>query len=318
MAWVRTWLGSVTMAGLAMAAGAQQLPAVPPVTAPPPAAVTAPPSGAPAIMLPAASLPPIPATAAPAAVPPVDAVPEKASLKEIEGYSFGNAPMSLLFTPVQIDMMRSVLAHAEANRKAKPTDIEVTPEMAFPGLLELTGPKIAEEPAIYPSFYLASIFYRSAKDWTVWLNGLRITPQTNSGEVEVVAIAPDRARFRWKPVYFEAISRRIDESRLSLIDKVKHKLTARDTVVIDRSQGAVLFELRPNQSFSAAHMNTFEGKRAAEAPPVLDAAPRSLTDRLDDAASAVLNDMGGTPVEEAPPPAATPPPAASPASQPTP
>jgi hypothetical protein len=279
---LRAWLWTTALTGLAATAAAQQLPSLP--ASPPP-------------VLPAE------AAASPPILPEVTAKP--AADAPIEGYSFGDAPQSLLFTPSQIAMMRTVLTHAESRLQAAPS-AEAAPTPDLSKLLGLSQPEKIDEPAVYPSFYLASIFYRTAQDWAVWINGQRIAPQTNNGEITVVGIAPDRAKFSWRPAYFAAISRRAAENRFAPVDKVKHKLTPRDTVVIDNGHGEVLFELKPNQTFAAAYMNTFEGKIEAATPPSV-AAPKSFSDKLGDAASAVLNDMGGPPTSPpAPPPAAPP------------
>ena len=76
-------------------------------------------------------------------------------------FSFGDAPDSLLFTKDQIATMKSVLRTHESG--VVPTTEAVSE------VVELAETPVIDEPSSYPVFYLASIVYHDANDWTIWV-----------------------------------------------------------------------------------------------------------------------------------------------------
>ncbi len=255
--------------------GMPAMPAMPqpPVASPPPIAlpevsvptVQAPPAVAvPEPVAPSAATPALPAIAA--ASSPEDAeVTDEASTTEAplydakgEAFSYGTSNLSLLFTPAQMNRMKTVLSIYEAARRNRSdTAIEVIEDA---GPIEEAAPDFLKEPTSYPVFTLKSIAYRDARDWTVWIGDLRITPRTNTQEVRVIGVNRNLAQFLWKPEYHEALQQRANMKLFAPTVAVKHKMTSPNMAVLDAAAGQVTFTLRPNQSFSAGYMSTFEGK----------------------------------------------------------
>lgn len=253
---------------------AQQVPQLP---APPAAAPTLPEVSVPSVSspadvaigadvllgdVPAPASASLPATAVDEIKPAAEATNAAAPLYDASGqeFSYGTSDLSLLFTPTQISRMKTVLSIYEtARRNRTETPIEVVEEL---GPVDVPTAVIAE-PDKYPVFTLKSIAYRDARDWTVWVGDLRITPRKNDQEVRVLAVSPNTAQLLWKPAYSEALQQRSNRKLFADSSKVRHKLTRPNTAVMDAAAGQVSFTLRPNQSFVPGYMATFEGKVAS-------------------------------------------------------
>ena len=222
-------------------------------------------------------------------------------------YSFGNAPFSLLFTAEQAQAMRSVLKAAEDQKRAA-IATGATPATASPdaSLSAFIGqaPGLIEEPIAYPVFYLSSVMYRDANDWSVWIGNRRISAQDNTGELSVTSVSNDAASFRWKPAYSAALTRRFQEKKFLPVDTVKHRATRTNTASFNAVEQFVTFTLKPNQSFSAGHLATFEGQvRPAAVPSMVAVIPGvdggsaadSVTGQAVSTAgeAALLNDLAG-------------------------
>lgn len=186
--------------------------------------------------------------------------------------SFGDFPYSLTMTPAQADAMKAALTGFEKRIEMPKVEEEVVID---------TTPKVEPDaPASYPVFTLGSVAFRTASDWTVWLNGVRITPSTNMHEVKVAAIGPQMVRFAWTPSYLSALRERARLDKFADSGPVAHKRTNPNTAVFDREGGVVYFALRPNQSFAAGYMATFEGRIASPALEKLvdETVPAAATD----------------------------------------
>lgn len=252
----------------AVPAAAQQLPEVNvPTVAPAPTAAPAAPT--PTAELPAVEAAPATTTTAPAEQPAAAAeqAPPLAMSADPNDFSFGTSNLSVLFTPRQMERMKNVLSVYETARRNR-TDmpIKVVEEQEdFAPVAELV-----DEPKDYPVFKLKSIAFRNARDWTVWIGDLRITPNKNEQEVRVLAVGPNRAQFLWKPPYSEALRQRASLKLFAPTDKVKHKMTRTNAAIFDSATGQATFTLLQNQTFSPAYMATFEG---AITSPVMPAMP---------------------------------------------
>lgn len=242
---------------------------------------------------PSAPMPePEPATQVPVSETPIASTttPPSTDLLPTVVFSYGNAPASIFFTRAQISNMKKALSTFE---NIRPEDA-VAGEMLFTEELPI-APAIIEEPATYPVYHLSSIVYRTPTDWTVWLNGARITPKTNDGDVTVTAVRPDRAWFSWKPTYIQPLTERINQKTLASTDAVKHRFTTENTASVDRKSASIRFSLRPNQSFAASYFRTFEGKIATPKLPD-SAAPTATTPGMTSQAADAINGLlGATP-----------------------
>lgn len=273
-------------------APATDLPAIdmPTMPAAPAAAVPMPPAAT-ETGLPAVPASPVPA--APQAAPTPIALPE---VTAEQTYSYGSSPYSVLFTPNQITNMKRALKAYENLSKEMPTAVSDELIDIVEDLPVETTPPV--EPTTYPAYQLSSIAYRAANDWTVWLNGTRITPKHNDGEVTVAAVKPDRVWFHWKPAYIGSLAERISKDNFTPSTKVTHRLAGgAPQPYFDRQSGAVHFSLTPNQTFVPGYFRVFEG--AMKAPTLPDTKPEpGLTangELSPDAAAAIDSLLGATP-----------------------
>lgn len=104
----------------------------------------------------------------------------------------------------------------------------------------------------YPQFYLASIAYRSANDWVVWVNDEKITQESgiSAAGLRIIQIDNNKITVEWKPQRMDKIAD-IDSS-------------GNDAVKVDFLNNMVTFSLKANQTFTSYAMRVVEGK----VPPV--------------------------------------------------
>jgi hypothetical protein len=251
------------------AAPAPTSPAVP--DQPPPAAVPATPAEpfptGPVMEAPASA----PSEATPASAPAAEegaaaAAPLLSADAPTNKLSFGDVSYSLLFGPSQVRDMKSALNDYETRRIESGEEVNLS-----------EGPVVEPPaPSVYPVYRLGSVAFRNAGDWTVWVNGARITPKTNDQPVKVVAVGRDIVRFQWTPPYLAALRERQRQNKFVATDTIVHKLTRPNTALFDPQSGQVYFTLRPNQSFAAGYMATFEGTIPSPAlEPLFDAAQQN-------------------------------------------
>ena len=235
---------------------------------------------------PAIALPTIKTTAQPMSVKPAAMTPETmiaAPLTEVQKFSFGDAPDSLMFSREQIEAMKTALRTYEDSKTRVPD--------GTPVVVQAPAPEAIAEPATYPVFYLTSIVYHHANDWTIWIaNGeaasvaasasavpatkdvpaanqrlMRITPKSNVGELTAVNVSADRIEFLWKPSYMPAMKARVAKKLFAPVASVKHRIAQSAIVVYDDKAEAIRFVLKQNQAFAAAYFNCFEGQVASVA-----------------------------------------------------
>lgn len=240
-----------------------------------PAAAPLPSDGLPALNLPTVAAPSATAIAAsPAAVavlPAVTAPSEGvvapvataaaatesttlAAPAEPKKYSYGDSELSILFLPGQITRMKESIRVFEDTGKDAEKPAPVVNVVAAP-----VAPEVIEDPLTYPVFYLSSIVYEGAGDWSLWLSGYKITSRRNYTDVTVLNVTRDSATFLWKPSFMKAITKREKEKLFVPTDSVKHKLVPTQSVRLDAAASAIIFTLKPNQSFAPGYFKTFEG-----------------------------------------------------------
>ena len=224
-------------------------------------------------------------------------------------YSYGSVPYSLMFTGEQVTAMKNVLQKVESRKRdggEQLSDADLGRETLLPFLQQETSATTGE-PESYPVFFLSSIAYRSASDWAVWMGRTRITPKNNKPPLEVVNITKDQVTFHWKPEYFQQVMERKANDRFAPVEDIKHRLADAKAATLSPELGAVIFTLRPNQSFSSAHMHVFEGKVTEVSLAETSALPESDASDgtpLSDSESALLEDMAGAAVVHGGPPSA--------------
>jgi hypothetical protein len=169
-------------------------------------------------------------------------------------YSFGDSETSILFLPDQISRMKDAIRTFEDSGKDADKPAPIIDVVAAP-----TAPEIIEDPLIYPVFYLSSIAYDHASDWSIWLSGYKITSRRNYTDVTVLHVTRDSVTFLWKPSFMKAITKRNKDKLFAPIEPVKHKLVPSQAFSFDPVAGSITFTLKPNQSFAPGYFKTFEG-----------------------------------------------------------
>lgn len=125
-------------------------------------------------------------------------------------------------------------------------------------------PKVIKPPFVAPSFYLSSIVYGSAKDWTVWIDGKKIdaSGRYSVPNFAVEKISKSEARLSWQPAKSD-----LDELKPlwnKLLEKEKSGKWKLDAAISYHSDDSVIhMTLRPNQSFASRSLTIMEGKPSA-------------------------------------------------------
>lgn len=228
------------------------------------APAAAPASPAPEIALPAVSSAPSASTPSAAGQPAVNqATAEVLPVPKV--YSFGESELSILFLPDQVTRMKDAIRTFEDTGKDADKPAPAVPVLAAPA-----APEVIEDPLTYPVFYLSSILYKGAGDWSLWISGYKITSQRNYTDVTVLNVSRDSATFLWKPSFMKAITRREKDKLFASTDSVKHKLVPAQSMALDPAAASIVFTLKPNQSFAPGYFKIFEGYIDA---PTLTALP---------------------------------------------
>lgn len=197
-------------------------------------------------------VPPTPSGTAVAGSEQAATVPE-VSATSTKAYSFGDSDVSVLFLPEQIRRMKESTMEFE-NQGGKPaTLVNVQPTLEVKQSAE-----VISEPSNYPVFFLSSIAYKNAGEWTIWIGAHKITSHKNNSDVVVLAVTPESATFSWKPTYSRAVLVRHQQDLFASTDQYKNKLSVVQRIRVD-GDGTIVFTLRQNQSFAVGYFSIFEG-----------------------------------------------------------
>lgn len=171
--------------------------------------------------------------------------------------------LSLMFT--EKDMFSLVLPSLELYDKAEDpnnktaSNTQATDDLT--GLLEslkLKGEdKVQEAPQVLPNIYLGSIMYYSPSNWSIWLNGKKVTNAVNGPDKPLYVEAIDRTHVRlvWKP------------TSMTALNKVLNKRKIATPEVLDIEGSRVTVTMRPNQTFVASLLAVLEGMVRQTAVP---------------------------------------------------
>lgn len=142
-----------------------------------------------------------------------------------------------------------------------------------------------------PVFYLSSIVYNGPKDWTVWINGDRITTKDQDSYqkngLKIVNVERDFVTFTWET---DVLDLMVPDWQQKLKSPERKPQTAQMNPVsvkelLDQNKTRLEFILHPNQTFVVARMSIIEGKLKEVIPPptpeqVAAAMPRATADQL--------------------------------------
>ncbi|MCH7930823.1 MAG: hypothetical protein IH906_01235 [Proteobacteria bacterium] len=136
------------------------------------------------------------------------------------------APLSLLLSDADLQVIMEALYGGDAEEEVEV--IEPKPVAAEPAIPETAPPPIRKKvrPVGPATLYLSAIVYIGPETWTIWLNGVRVTPDMRIGGIDIVSVGRDAVRLKMRV------------------------LTNRPPVSV---------RLRPNQTFVAATREVIEG-----------------------------------------------------------
>lgn len=120
--------------------------------------------------------------------------------EEVFTPSYGTWGYSLMFSDADLDRIKKVLRAYESKRDGSAqSQVGLTAKQQISNLLQGDGTDAVGTKLTLPSFYLRSIAYNSAKNWTIWLNSTMIASDDKDvmEHIQVVSVAPERVSFVW-------------------------------------------------------------------------------------------------------------------------
>lgn len=110
-------------------------------------------------------------------------------------------------------------------------------------------------PTSAPAFYLSSIVWVDSDNWSVWINGIRYSPDKPAQNITITQVTPERISFTWQSEDLDYISPNW-QSSLPIKDS---KQGSDSTLSIDASTRTVWAILEPNQTLITRSMRIVEG-----------------------------------------------------------
>lgn len=191
--------------------------------------------------------------------------------------SYGTYGKSVFFTEEEIKRMKQVLYISESFKGEAVSDKPQTDDTAFNDLLGSLNNKATVDVSPiteFPSFYVSTIVYKSPSNWSLWLNGNRVTPKRVPAGIEVVAVSPTGAQFLWKPEKFMQFKAYWDDIEAGKVAKPPARsLSQAAKVTFDKKNSAWVFTVKTNQTFASQYMAVLEGKHDAESSVTPPATP---------------------------------------------
>ena len=145
------------------------------------------------------------------------------------------APLSLLLSDADLQVIMEALYGGDEEEEVEEAEdieelvvIEPKPVAAEPAIPETAPPPIRKKvrPVGPATLYLSAIVYIGPETWTIWLNGVRVTPDMRIGGIDIVSVGRDAVRLEMR-------------------------------VLTNRPRVSV--RLRPNQTFVTATREVIEG-----------------------------------------------------------
>lgn len=173
--------------------------------------------------------------------------------------SYGDMETSILFSDADTQIIRKALERVERIMASGGTvGVTVTerPQAQATAEPQQAAPIAMELP--FYAYHVSSIVYRSPSDWMIWLNGKRVTPKINKGDVRVVGVGRDHVRLRWKPDHWEE-RLQVWNDKQPLSREIR-KLQVPGSTYVDEQTQAIYATLRPNQTWVTATPVVVEGQ----------------------------------------------------------
>lgn len=199
--------------------------------------------------------------------PKIITVPGVTTLELLEEPLRFDEGLSLMFS--EKDMYSLVIPSLAlfdkvGNQAEKNSNNQTTATDDLTGLLEsLKGKGETKEaaPPPLPNIYLGSIVYYSDANWSIWLNGKKITNAYNSvtNPLYVQSISRSQVELVWRPASMIALNKAINERKNASLDHL----------IVDNTKGLITVTLKPNQTFVPSLLVVLEGLVKQAEPAVL-------------------------------------------------
>lgn len=123
---------------------------------------------------------------------------------------------------------------------------------------------------VSPSFFLKSILYTDAKNWTIWLNGDKVRSEYSDEypKAEILKVTPEYVVLKWKSSDFDRLSpnyaselKEVIKGDMEVGKRSEWNLASeKKDIHVNSIKGEVKFKLYPSQSFSVYYMRIYEGQ----------------------------------------------------------
>jgi hypothetical protein len=177
---------------------------------------------------------------------------------------------SIMFDEKKIDWVEKAI---KSNETGVPLS-KLIPEIFKPEIVEvpvenktirgqevkiITTPQTPDipRPDKAPAFYLSSILYIAPDNWSVWINGEKVSYGENYEDVEIVKVTESDVTMIWRDTQIDYISPDWDRKFRVMSDK--RFVSNNKNIVVDLENGDISFVLGINQSFDTSEMGIVEG-----------------------------------------------------------
>ncbi len=176
---------------------------------------------------------------------------------------------SLIYSDQEMDWLHKALESYEKNIPLS----ELLPDLfPFEEVKKIDTKNIPKNIVIPPtkeskkeyasSIYLSSILFTNANDWTIWLDGNKITSKDSHDFLKIKKINSEKIVLLWlNSPLAQVISKMEDD--LSEYKNLGY-LTNNKNIMINKLNNDIAFILKPNQSFAVNKLDIIEGKLIAE------------------------------------------------------
>lgn len=185
--------------------------------------------------------------------------------------SMGSFGISLMYSHYDMSNLTQILDLYERTMGDKPKKEvereEITDEDPLAELLkeQPAEPKIVKEFPL-PNFYLGTVMYQHAGQWSVWINQKRINATHPSydfgtaGTIRVSGITSNMVTLNWTPADMaQAVRTWLDRDNLK-VASLKHRQARGSSLSFDEKNKVFVVSMLNNQTFSANSMQIVEGK----------------------------------------------------------
>ena len=185
--------------------------------------------------------------------------------------SMGSFGISLMYSHYDMSNLTQILDLYERTMGEKPKKEvereEITDDDPLAELLkeQPAEPKVVKEFPL-PNFYLGTVMYQHAGEWSVWINQKRINAKHptydfgSAGSIRVTGITSNMVTLNWTPADMpQAVRAWISRDDIK-VASLKHRQARGSSLGFDEKNKVFVVSMLNNQTFSANSMQIVEGK----------------------------------------------------------